>query len=502
MYDGLVTYRRTGGAAGLTVVPDLAVSLPTPTDDGLTYTFTLRDGIRFSNGHVLTPEDVVATFERVLVGRNGGRSILPELVGGSTCTPSDPETCDLSEGVVASEEAGTVTFHLVRRAPDFLLILATSYFAIVPAGTPVDLGGEPIPATGPYTIGDVGEDGSLVLERNPMFREWSADAQPAAFADRVEVIAGVDREEQVAMVERGEADVGLGGVPPGLIEELERRASDQLMRSSFPTIGALALNTSTYPFDRPDARRAVAFALERSELARAGAQSTEIAAETSAGVAVAEEILVTCQILPPNTPGYAPYCPYTRPGAQVVGAWAGPDPSRAGELVARSETEGADVTIAMSSCLEPTANLVAATLRDLGYRVVLETDGPLIPACCQNCWFGAVSPDADVSFTAWANDYPSPASFLVPLLSCGEHFNASNFCDPEIDRRIQRALDLQLTDPHAAAREFEALDHDLVDVAALIPFATGVDLWFVSERVSNVEFSPQLRLIVSQVWVR
>ncbi len=90
------------------------------------------------------------------------------------------------------EEAGTVTFHLVRLAPSFLKILAKSWFAIVPAGTPIDLEGEPIPATGPYLIGDVGDDGSLVLERNPMFREWSADAQPDGFADRIEVTAGVD----------------------------------------------------------------------------------------------------------------------------------------------------------------------------------------------------------------------------------------------------------------------------------------------------------------------
>ncbi len=85
-YDGLVTYRRAGGAAGLTVVPDLAVSLPVPTDGGLTYTFTLRDGIRFSNGHTLGPQDVVATFERVLVGNKYGRGYMSELVGWSTCT--------------------------------------------------------------------------------------------------------------------------------------------------------------------------------------------------------------------------------------------------------------------------------------------------------------------------------------------------------------------------------------------------------------------------------
>jgi YVTN family beta-propeller protein len=131
-YDGLVTYRRAGGAAGLTVVPDLAVSLPVPTDGGLTYTFTLRDGIRFSNGHVLEPQDVVATFERVLVGKKYGRYYVQELVGASTCTPGDPEACDLSKGVVPDSQAGTVTFHFVRPAPSFLKILAMPVYAIVP----------------------------------------------------------------------------------------------------------------------------------------------------------------------------------------------------------------------------------------------------------------------------------------------------------------------------------------------------------------------------------
>ena len=50
VYDGLTAFRRSGGAAGLTLVPDLAMRLPRPTAGGTTYTFTLRRGIRYSNG--------------------------------------------------------------------------------------------------------------------------------------------------------------------------------------------------------------------------------------------------------------------------------------------------------------------------------------------------------------------------------------------------------------------------------------------------------------------
>jgi ABC-type transport system substrate-binding protein len=48
-YDGLTAFRRSGGAAGFTLVPDLAKTLPRPTAGGTTYTFTLRRGIRYSN---------------------------------------------------------------------------------------------------------------------------------------------------------------------------------------------------------------------------------------------------------------------------------------------------------------------------------------------------------------------------------------------------------------------------------------------------------------------
>jgi peptide/nickel transport system substrate-binding protein len=366
-------------------------------------------------------------------------------------------------------------------------------------------------------IEDVGQDGSLVLERNPMFREWSADAQPEGFADHIEVVAGVDASDQVAMVERGEADVALDGVPLDLVEELDRRASDQLVRSPWPAIQAVGLNTATSPFDNADARRALAYALEREELVRAFSETAAI----NGGADTAEEPAVTCQILPPSTPGYAPYCPYTRSDGDVAETWAGPDLSLARQLVQRSGTAGADVSIGMTPCLDSTAESIAETLRGLGYRVVLETGGPLVPPKDADCYFGAISPDADISTIGWAWDYASPAQFLVPLLSCvqpkgslpydgvpavtgaGDYsWNFTNFCDPEIDRRMQRALYLEQTDPYASARAFVSLDHDLVDLAPIIPYAAAIDLWLVSKRASNVEFSPYFRLIVSQVWVR
>jgi hypothetical protein len=168
----------------------------------------------------------------------------------------------------------------------------------------------------------------------------------------------------------------------------------------------------------------------------------------------------------------------------------------------------------MQPCLDPIAKVVASTLRDLGYQPRREIDGPLVPKG-EDCWLGALSPDADVSITSLFNGYPSAGVFLVPLLSCVQHgrsavtgvleypYNGSNFCDHEIDRRMQQALDVQVVDPHAAARQYESLEHDLLDLAPLVPFQTGYVTWLVSKRASNVEFHMQLLgPIISLVWVQ
>ena len=127
----------------------------------------------------------------------------------------------------------------------------------------------------------------------------------------------------------------------------------------------------------------------------------------------------------------------------------------------------------------------------------------------------ALPPDLHVTLpSVWVQDYPAGGSSWhrccrarLPMAGrpCrargSPFFNLSNFCNPAIDRRMQRGLDLQLTDPHASARAWEELDHDLVDLAPMVPYSTGIRVWLVSERASNVEVSPQLDVLVSQIWV-
>ena len=84
-YDGLVGYRRVGGAGGATLVGALATSAPARSRDGRTYVFTLRPGVRYSDGRLVQPEDFRASMERSLriAIRTCSRGTSPAVVGAS-----------------------------------------------------------------------------------------------------------------------------------------------------------------------------------------------------------------------------------------------------------------------------------------------------------------------------------------------------------------------------------------------------------------------------------
>ena len=115
--DGLTGFRRVGGSAGTRLVPDLAVSLPTPTDGGRSYTFQLRPGIRYSTGALVRPQDIRRAIERSL-GLNPGLAVFyGRIVGAQRCVRAPRKPCDLSAGIVTDAGSNTVTFHLTRSRP-------------------------------------------------------------------------------------------------------------------------------------------------------------------------------------------------------------------------------------------------------------------------------------------------------------------------------------------------------------------------------------------------
>jgi peptide/nickel transport system substrate-binding protein len=482
--DGLVALNQVSGLAGAQPVPDLATSLPEPTDGGLTYSFLLRSGIRYSNGRPVQATDFRSTFERDFA--LGSESDYDEIVGGAQCL-KHPKRCDLSRGIVADDAAHTVTFHLVRPDPDFLYKLAFPAAYVLPRGSPWrPTGTHPLPATGPYMIATYSPLRLLRFVRNPYFHEWNRAAQPAGYPDRIEIRIGGTSNEAIRDVVHGEADVLWLGEPltPSQLSRLELRYASRMHSNLRPNIQAFFLNTRVPPFNRLDARRAVNFAVDR-------------AAATNAwgGPSVAVK---NCQILPPNFPGYRPYCPYTA-GSTKSGKWTAPDLEKAKALVARSGTRGMKVTLWAWTHAKGFNRVAKKVLRSLGYRVAVKPVGGF-----DHYWNTAADPRnrAQIGFDGQAALYPSPAAFLVALFSCPAS-DSSQFCNPGIDRQMRRAEAEQQSDPVASRSLWQRVDREITDAAPWVPLMASKDVSFVSKRVANFQFSPDgMGLLIDQLWVR
>ena len=216
VYDGLTNSRPVGGSAGTEIVPDLAAALPQRTDGGLTYTFHLRPGIRYSNGTPLRAEDFRRSLEREFTLNGWDAPALARIAGASRCKPH--RRCDLSRGVIVN---GVSELTLRLTAPDPTLLYDLAPVAPVPAGTPLkDVGSRPIPSTGAYQIESYVPGRLLTIVRNPYFRVWSPTARPRGYPDEIVYRTVKNAGQAVRDVLVGKADILTEEVPSGQVPEL------------------------------------------------------------------------------------------------------------------------------------------------------------------------------------------------------------------------------------------------------------------------------------------
>jgi YVTN family beta-propeller protein len=494
--DGLVAFNQAGGLAGTQLVPNLAVSLPTPTDGGRTYTFRLRPSVRFSTGNPVKPSDVRGTFERLFKVGLLPVTYYDGLLGAARCRQV-PARCDLSRGIVANDEARTVSFRLAEPDHEFLYKLALPFAYVLPARTPATKAGpeNPLPATGPYVIAEYRAVRVLRLRRNPHFREWSQSAQPDGYPAEIVFEIGGTPDDAVREVIRGGADLFTSSqsqnVPSaGQVAAINTRYASQVRTSPQPSTIGLFLNTRVAPFDRPDVRRAISYAADRAA-----------AVEAAGGPNVAQ---VTCQILPPSFPGYRPYCPFSA-RATTGSRWRAPDLAKARALVAASGTRGMEVTVWSWDDKPWPGAFAVRLLRSLGYRASMNSDAGF--AYFERAFDSRTK--AQIGTWEWISDYPAASGFFSPILTCASFLpndpansNAAEFCDPRIDREVARATAEQLTNPASARERWARVDQQTVDAAPLVPLVNPKAVDVFSKRVGNYQYSPQLGVLITQLWVR
>jgi peptide/nickel transport system substrate-binding protein len=188
------------------------------------------------------------------------------------------------------------------------------------------------------------------------------------------------------------------------------------------------------------------------------------------------------------------------------GTWTAPDLDKARELIKASGTAGAKITVQEFPAFAAVGRYFTSLLNDLGYRARYRiTQDP-------GQFFGYVldsGNDVQTAGFSFLQAIPSADLFLKSVTCTGFvarnadlNQNPSEFCDPAIDRQVDRARQAQISDPAAAGSLWAAVDRAATDEAPWVALITPGWVDVVSKRLGNYEANPVWGMLLDQVWVR
>ncbi|MGO8146370.1 ABC transporter substrate-binding protein [Rhizobium leguminosarum] len=424
-------------------VPSLAESF-TVSPDGLTYTFKLHKGVKFSNGREVVASDVKYSIERAVdpktqgpgAGFFGAIKGFEDETGGKTTTLSGIETPD----------DGTVIFNLSRPDATFLHVLAINFASVVPKeaveAAAGDFGKRPV-GSGTFILKDWTIGQQLVFERN---KDYFVKGVP--YIDSFKVEVGQEPLVALLRLQKGEVDIAGDGIPPAKFLEIKNSADGAQMIVDGEQLhtGYITLNTKVKPFDNVKVRQALNMAINKDRITRIlNGRATP-----------------ANQPLPPLMPGYdksfAGYA-YDVAKAKAVLAEAGyPDGF---ETVLYSTNTDPQPRIAQAIQQDLAAVGVKAEVRALAQANVIaaggtEGEAPMI-------WSGGM---------AWIADFPDPSNFYGPILGCSGAvpggWNWSWYCNADLDKRAVAAD--SMSDPAKAAERTAAWGKIFTDIMADAPW--------------------------------
>ena len=418
----LLTYPSEPGPAGTRPVPELAEALPTRSDDGRAYTFTIRRGYRFSppSGEPVTARSMKYTIERTLNPRMASfwAAHLNDLVGGAAFAEGRARHI---AGIVA--RGNTLTLRLTRPSATLPERVALPAFCAVPLGTPVDPDGLPsVPSAGPYYIADQVPGQEVVLRRNPAYG-GSRRGHP----DEIRVTVNAGGKRTIARVEGGAVDYTPIAESPPTARRLDARygaaspaaeaGRQRYFVKPMPELDAITFNTSRPAFSSARLRRAVNYAIDRRALAREGLWNGMPARPTD-------------QYVPPTLQGFRDVRIYPM----------SPDLGRARALAGPRRRSVVLYTGGFPSHVRM-AEIVRANLRRIGIDVQIKNLGERIFAR-----LGRRDEPFDMAFTGWYADYPNPIDFLRQLdgrtIRTSGNSNLAYFNDPGYNGRLDAATAL------------------------------------------------------------
>jgi peptide/nickel transport system substrate-binding protein len=265
MCTTLVRYADQPGAAGTALVPGTA-GMPAVSSNGLTYTFTMRSGAKFSNGQPITPKDIKYTFMRLMNPAidTGTGFYFTSVVGAPAYLNGKSKTLP---GITTT--ANTVTFHLTAPDGAFLYKIALPTTCPVPVGTvmkPQESGTlEENYASGPFKLQTYAPGRQIVLVFN---KNYDQALGARGHVAKITFSIGVQSTQAVLQIQANQLDFQTSNLATADILKVSHNATlqSQVHVSARPSLTYIFLNAQVPPLNNVNVRKAINFAINRTQI--------------------------------------------------------------------------------------------------------------------------------------------------------------------------------------------------------------------------------------------
>ncbi|MER5830465.1 ABC transporter substrate-binding protein [Streptomyces sp. NPDC002130] len=480
----LVTSKTEPGKAGTELTPDLATGLAKISDDGKTYTYTLRDGVTWEDGKPITSKDIKYGIERVWAQDvlSGGPVYLKDVLDpkGEYQGPYKDKSADkLGLKAIETPDDRTIVFKLPRANSDFEEMLALTSASPVrqDKDTKSKYGLHPF-SSGPYKFQSYNPGKDLTLVRNT---EWKQASDPIRKAnpDKITVKFFSNANDMDARLIAGDYDLDInqtGMSPQGRTTALKQHKGN-LDNPVSGYIRYAVFPQSVKPFDNIECRKAVIYGADHVSL------------QTARGGPIAGGDIGT-NMLPPAVPGAEgqKYDPYELAGANKKG-----NAAKAKEaLKACGKPNGFKTTIAVRNnkpAEVATAESLQASLKKVGITADIDQyDGSQSsgiigsPSNVKKKGYGII-------IMGWGPDFPSVQGYGLPLWDSSYILESGNNNFALIkDKTIDGLFDKYVTtlDDAGKTKIATEINHKVMEGGYYLPFVFEKFINWRSSRLANV----------------
>jgi peptide/nickel transport system substrate-binding protein len=480
----LTVFKAGPGNEGAQLAPDLAKDLGKPSDDAKTWTYVLRDGVKFEDGTPVTSKDVKYAVERSLdkdTFPNGPTYFNDFLdLQGYTSPYKDSSPDRLGLKAIETPDDQTIVFKLNKAFSGF------DYFAQLPATIPVprakDTGSkykEHVVSTGPYMF-ETNELGKrFTMVRNPNYDPATDPASGRkALPDKIVVELNVNADDIDNRLIAGDLDLDIAGT--GLQPAAQGKVvSDQGLKAKADSAAAArtwftVLNSEVAPLDNIECRKAVLYAADKSGYQRAY------------GGSIGGDIATS--LMPPLIPGYKKVDLYefkTKPAGDLEKAKAA--------LQACGQPDGFATNVSYRSERpkeKATAETLQQSLAKVGIKLTLK---PYPTADYAKLYAGkpdfAKNNQLGLIIYGWGADWPDGFGFLSQIVdsrvirTTGGNTNLG-IRVPEADKLLDQAL--QTTDRAQREPLWGQIDEVVMQNAAALPGVWAKGLLYRPDSLTNV----------------